>query len=47
MKNEIKNKLYIKYKIPKDKIIIGSFQKDGVGWEEGNEPKLIKGPDIL
>ena len=47
MKNEIKNKLFIKYKIPKDKIIIGSFQKDGVGWEEGNEPKLIKGPDIF
>ena len=36
-----------KYKIPKDKIVIGSFQKDGVGWGEGLEPKLIKGPDIL
>lgn len=33
--------------IPEDKIIIGSFQKDGVGWEEGLEPKLIKGPDIF
>lgn len=33
--------------IPKDKIIIGSFQKDGVGWEDGYEPKLIKGPDIF
>lgn len=33
--------------IPKNKIIIGSFQKDGQGWEKGNEPKLIKGPDIF
>ncbi len=43
----LKNTLKEKYKIPKDKIIIGSFQKDGVGWGEGLEPKLIKGPDIL
>jgi len=27
--------------------VVGSFQKDGVGWGEGLEPKLIKGPDIL
>ena len=27
--------------------VIGSFQKDGVGWGEGNEPKLVKGPDVL
>lgn len=33
--------------LPKDRIIIGSFQKDGVGWNEGEEPKLIKGPDIF
>lgn len=33
--------------IPEDKTIIGSFQKDGVGWGEGLEPKLIKGPDIF
>jgi len=33
--------------IEKDKIVIGLFQKDGVGWGEGNEPKLIKGPDIF
>ena len=43
----IKNTLKEKYKIPKNKIIIGSFQKDGVGWGKGLEPKLIKGPDIL
>lgn len=28
-------------------IIVGSFQKDGVGWGEGMEPKLIKGPDVF
>ena len=27
--------------------IIGSFQKDGIGWKNGDTPKLIKGPDIL
>jgi len=26
--------------------VIGSFQKDGQGWGNGEEPKLIKGPDI-
>lgn len=33
--------------IPKDAICIGSFQKDGVGWGDGHEPKLLKGPDIF
>lgn len=33
--------------IPQNAVVIGSFQKDGVGWGEGNEPKLIKGPDIF
>lgn len=33
--------------IPEEAVCIGSFQKDGVGWGEGNEPKLIKGPDIF
>jgi glycosyltransferase involved in cell wall biosynthesis len=27
--------------------VVGSFQKDGVGWGEGFEPKLIKGPDVF
>ena len=27
--------------------VVGSYQKDGVGWGEGLEPKLIKGPDVL
>ena len=33
--------------LPAGAFVVGSFQKDGVGWEEGLEPKLIKGPDVL
>jgi len=33
--------------IPRDAFCIGSFQKDGNGWGDGDEPKLIKGPDVL
>jgi len=33
--------------IPQQAVVIGSFQKDGNGWQEGLEPKLIKGPDIF
>ncbi len=33
--------------LPADAFVAGSFQKDGVGWGEGLEPKLIKGPDVL
>jgi len=44
---EEKQKMKEKLGIPLDKVIIGSFQKDGVGWGEGMEPKLIKGPDIF
>jgi len=33
--------------VPADAFAVGSFQKDGVGWGEGLEPKLIKGPDLL
>jgi glycosyltransferase involved in cell wall biosynthesis len=35
------------YGIPQTAITVGSFQKDGIGWNEGREPKLIKGPDIF
>jgi len=42
-----KNKLKQNLNLPKNKIIIGSFQKDGNGWGDGLEPKLIKGPDIF
>lgn len=33
--------------IPHSAFVVGSFQKDGVGWEAGLEPKLVKGPDLL
>lgn len=33
--------------IPDSAVVIGSFQKDGDGWGEGREPKLIKGPDVF
>jgi glycosyltransferase involved in cell wall biosynthesis len=33
--------------LPETAFVVGSFQKDGVGWGDGLEPKLIKGPDVL
>ena len=33
--------------LPESAFVLGSFQKDGVGWGDGLEPKLIKGPDVL
>jgi len=33
--------------LPSSAFVVGSFQKDGVGWGEGLEPKTIKGPDVL
>ena len=33
--------------LPGGAFVVGSFQKDGVGWGEGLEPKLVKGPDVL
>jgi glycosyltransferase involved in cell wall biosynthesis len=33
--------------LPETAFVVGSFQKDGVGWKDGFEPKLIKGPDLL
>ena len=27
--------------------VVGSFQKDGIGWGSGSQPKLIKGADIF
>lgn len=44
---EKKRTMRDKLNIPHDALVIGSFQKDGVGWGDGNEPKLIKGPDIF
>ncbi len=36
-----------KLNIPENAFCIGLFQKDGVGWEDGNTPKREKGPDIF
>lgn len=36
-----------KLRLPDSAVVVGSFQKDGVGWGEGREPKLIKGPDVF
>jgi len=36
-----------KFGISEDKIVIGSFQKDGVGWGEGLKPKFVKGAEIF
>lgn len=36
-----------KYKIPADKLILGSFVKDGVGFGHGLNPKKIKNPQML
>lgn len=35
------------FNIPQDAFVVGSFQKDGNGWDEGLEPKMIKGPDVF
>jgi glycosyltransferase involved in cell wall biosynthesis len=33
--------------LPATAFVVGSFQKDGVGWGAGLEPKTIKGPDVF
>lgn len=45
--SEAKKKMRQLLNIPPGAFVIGSFQKDGSGWGEGNEPKHIKGPDIF
>lgn len=42
-----KNNLRKEFNIPLQSHLIGSFQKDGSGWGEGLNPKLIKGPDLF
>lgn len=44
---ELRQNVRSKLGIPQAAVVIGSFQKDGNGWDEGLEPKLIKGPDIF
>jgi glycosyltransferase involved in cell wall biosynthesis len=36
-----------RFGIAPHEIVIGSFQKDGEGWGEGDVPKPIKGPDVF
>ncbi len=43
----LKSRFRAHYNIPQTATVIGSFQKDGVGWGDGLEPKLIKGPDTF
>ena len=45
--DDLKRKVRSKLRIPQSAVVIGSFQKDGNGWGEGLEPKLIKGPDVF
>jgi glycosyltransferase involved in cell wall biosynthesis len=33
--------------LPAIAFVVGSFQKDGVGWGAGPQPKHVKGPDVL
>ncbi|MFA4826228.1 MAG: glycosyltransferase family 4 protein [Methanoregula sp.] len=42
-----KNRIRESLGIPDGAFCIGSFQKDGTGWGDGDEPKLVKGPDIF
>jgi glycosyltransferase involved in cell wall biosynthesis len=35
------------FEVPESAFVIGSFLKDGVGMDEGLEPKLLKGPDAF
>jgi len=46
-RDQQKQQIRRQLKIPADSIVIGSFQKDGQGWQQGLEPKLEKGPDIF
>ena len=44
---EMKENYRSQFNIPKSAFVIGSFQKDGDGWGKGDDPKMIKGPDIF
>ncbi len=45
--SEERGSLRNKYAVPEDAFCIGSFQKDGLGWGEGDEPDFSKGPDVF
>lgn len=36
-----------RFAVPDGSLCVGSFQKDGEGWGDGDEPKRIKGPDVF
>ncbi|MEM9773548.1 MAG: glycosyltransferase family 4 protein, partial [Chloroflexota bacterium] len=42
-----KSKIRQQLGIPEKAFVVGSFQKDGVGWGEGMMPKYVKGPDYF
>jgi len=44
---ESKKVARMRYGVPPDAFVLGSFQKDGEGWKEGLRPKLVKGPDVF
>ena len=44
---EMKKMARLELGVPHSAFVVGSFQKDGVGWGDGMEPKLIKGPDVF
>lgn len=44
---EMKRNARVKLGVPHSAFVVGSFQKDGVGWGDGMEPKWIKGPDVF
>lgn len=44
---DMKRNARVELGVPHSAFVIGSFQKDGVGWGDGLEPKLIKGPDVF
>jgi len=45
--DEIKREARNAFDVPQSAFVVGSFQKDGIGWGDGMEPKLIKGPDVF
>lgn len=44
---EQKRNTRIELGVPQSAFVVGSFQKDGVGWGDGLEPKFVKGPDVF
>ncbi|HUE88004.1 MAG TPA: glycosyltransferase family 4 protein [Vicinamibacterales bacterium] len=44
---EHKGQLRRQFGVPEHAVCLGSFQKDGQGWQAGLSPKLEKGPDIF